>query len=110
MTSAEISKEFEIPKDAETACLNFEKIKFPVTIRNWQHGDFFYPLGMKERKKISDYLIDRKYSLPEKEKFLILESDGKIIWLIGERIDDRFKVTPGTKRALIIKARIRRKY
>lgn len=53
---------------------------------------------------MSDYMIDRKYSIPEKEKLMILESDGNIVWLIGERIDNRYRITRNTKKALIIKA------
>jgi tRNA(Ile)-lysidine synthase len=86
------------------ACLNYEKLKFPVTLRTWKPGDFFYPLGMKKKKKLSNYLIDRKFSRFEKEKLLILESDRNIVWLIGERIDNRFRITKNTRKALIIKA------
>jgi tRNA(Ile)-lysidine synthase len=96
-------KAFKIPVSASIACLDAEKVDFPVTLRRWTHGDFFYPLGMSSRKKLSDYFIDRKYSVPEKERQLILESDGKIIWVIGERIDNRFRITDTTKKALIIK-------
>lgn len=99
-----IPVDFSIPSDPGTACLDLAKISFPLTIRTWRPGDSFYPLGMKQKKKLSDYFTDRKYSLPEKERACILESDGKIVWIIGERIDDRFKITRGTKKALIIKA------
>ncbi len=99
-----IAPGFIIPADPSVACLNYEKLKFPVTLRTWKPGDFFYPLGMKKKKKLSDYLIDRKFSRFEKEKLLILESDGNIVWLIGERIDNRFRITKNTRKALIIKA------
>jgi tRNA(Ile)-lysidine synthase len=59
---------------------------------------------MKQKKKLSDYFIDRKFSRLDKEKALILESNGKITWIIGERIDDRFRVTNATKKILIIKS------
>ena len=59
---------------------------------------------MKSKKKLSDYFIDKKYSLPQKEQQLILESDGKIVWIIGERIDNRFRVTPSTRKVIIIKS------
>jgi tRNA(Ile)-lysidine synthase len=104
--SAEIKaagKSYKIPVSAAIACLDAEKVEFPLLIRKWAHGDFFYPLGMRSRKKLSDYFIDKKYSVPEKERQMILESDGKIIWLIGERIDNRFRITDTTKKALIIK-------
>lgn len=98
-----VTPDFLIPTDPVMACIDYEKIKFPVVIRNWKPGDFFYPLGMKRKKKLSDYLTDRKYSRPEKEKLLILESDGRIVWLMGERIDNRFRITKRTRKALIIK-------
>jgi len=104
--SAEIKgagKGFKIPVSPSVACLDAGKVQFPLTVRRWRHGDFFYPLGMRSRKKLSDYFTDRKFSVPEKEMQLILESEGKIIWLIGERIDNRFKVTDTTKKILVLR-------
>jgi tRNA(Ile)-lysidine synthetase, N-terminal domain/tRNA(Ile)-lysidine synthetase, C-terminal domain len=98
------SSGFVIPSDHKTACLDFEKITYPVVVRKWLPGDFFYPLGMKKKKKLSDYFIDRKFSRIDKEKALIMESGGKIVWIVGERIDDRFRVTEATKKILIIKS------
>jgi len=99
-----INPEFEIPTDSLTACIDSEKITFPLIIRKWKPGDFFYPLGMKQKKKLSDYFIDNKFSGFNKEQVFVLESDGKIVWIIGNRIDDRFKLTKSTKKALLIKA------
>jgi tRNA(Ile)-lysidine synthase len=104
ISSVNITRNFRIPSDDDTACLDYARVKFPLIIRKWKPGDSFYPLGMKKKKKLSDYFTDRKYSIPEKEKAYILESAGKIAWIVGERIDDRFRITPETKRALIIKA------
>ena len=95
---------FIIPSDRDTACLDFEKISFPIVLRKWLPGDFFYQLGMKKKKKLSDYFIDSKLSRLDKEKALILESGSKIAWIVGERIDDRFKVTDATRKILIIKS------
>jgi tRNA(Ile)-lysidine synthase len=81
-----------------------QKITFPLIIRKWRHGDFFYPLGMKQKKKLSDYFVDRKFSVLEKEKITVLESAGEIAWIVGERLDNRFRITDSTKKALIIKA------
>jgi tRNA(Ile)-lysidine synthase len=93
---------FRIPRKKSVACIDSEKIKFPLIIRRWEKGDYFYPLGMKQKKKLSDYFVDRKYSLVKKEKTLILESGGSIVWIIGERIDERCKVTGSTSKILLI--------
>jgi len=100
-----ITPEFEIPSDQLSACLDSEKVSFPMTIRKWKSGDYFYPFGMKKKKKLSDYFIDNKYSKIDKENILILESDGKIVWIIGDRIDDRFKITSSTKKGLLLKSK-----
>jgi len=100
----ELPETFEIPSDPFIACVDPEKISFPLIIRRWKAGDFFYPLGMKQKKKLSDYFIDNKYSRLDKEHKRILESNGKIVWIIGERIDNRFRITKSTKRALLIKS------
>jgi tRNA(Ile)-lysidine synthase len=99
-----ITDSFEIPSDQSVACIDSEKMTFPVNIRKWKPGDNFIPLGMKQKKKLSDYFIDNKYSILEKENKYILESEGKIVWIIGDRIDNRFRITRSTKRALIIKS------
>jgi tRNA(Ile)-lysidine synthase len=100
-----IDESFRIPEDPFTGCFDSEKINFPVIIRNWRAGDYFYPLGMKQKKKLSDYFIDNKYSLPEKEKTLVMESGGNIVWIIGGRIDNRFRITESTRTVLIIKVK-----
>jgi len=100
----EVNDVFQIPYDSSIACLDFDKLNFPLKIRKWEPGDSFYPLGMKQKKKLSDYFIDNKYSMLDKENILILESEGKIIWIIGDRIDNRFKISRTTKNALIIKS------
>ena len=82
-----------------------QKVSFPMVIRKWKAGDYFYPLGMKQKKKLSDYFIDNKYSRFDKENIFILESGGKIVWIIGDRIDDRFKITNSTKKGLLLKAK-----
>ena len=88
----------------EVACLDFDKLQFPLTIRKWQQGDAFYPLGMKRRKKLSDFFIDQKLSLKEKEQIWLLCSGNNIIWIIGRRIDHRYRVTVATKEILSIAA------
>lgn len=80
------------------ANLDFDKLHFPLELRKWQQGDVFYPLGMKGRKKLSDFFVDKKLSLYQKENCWLLTSEGKIVWIIGLRIDDRFKVSPQTSK------------
>src|SRR5690606_27509373 len=79
------------------ALLDADKVTFPLTWRYWQAGDFFYPLGMENRKKLSDFLIDRKIPLADKNGISVLESEGEILWVVGHRIDNRYKITPDTR-------------
>ena len=87
-------------KHSSIAYLDYSILVFPLKIRKWKQGDFFHPLGMKGKKKLSDFFIDQKIPLGEKENIYILESDGKIAWVINHRIDDRFKVIRDTKKIL----------
>lgn len=98
----DVDDNFLISKQKQSAYLDFEKVSFPMILRGWEEGDSFVPLGMKGRKKVSDYLIDNKISIHDKEKTLLLTSDKKIVWLIDERIDDRYKITNLTRKALVI--------
>jgi tRNA(Ile)-lysidine synthase len=74
-----------------------DKIKFPLTIRKWQEGDYFYPAGMNGKKKLSKYFKDEKYSLLDKENQWLLCSENQIVWVIGKRADDRFLVKGTTQ-------------
>jgi tRNA(Ile)-lysidine synthase len=100
-----INPTYEIPNDPHIACIDSQKVTFPLIIRKWRVGDYFYPLGMRQKKKLSDYFIDKKYSIFDKENIFILESGGKILWIIGDRIDDRFKITNSTKTGLLIRSK-----
>lgn len=100
----EIDETFKITSDNDIACMDAEKVNFPLIIRKWKNGDHFHPLGMNKRKLLSDYFIDKKYSVFDKENIRILESHGKIVWIIGERIDNRVRITPSTKKVLVIKS------
>jgi len=86
---------------ADIACIDYDKLKFPLLIRKWENGDYFYPLGMKQKKKLSDFLIDKKIPRSAKEKILVLCSEDKIIWVIGQRLDNRYRITDGTKKIFI---------
>lgn len=82
------------------AILDLEKIHFPLLWRKWRAGDSFCPLGMEHHKKISDFLIDQKVPVPDKDNVTVVESNGQIVWVAGYRVDNRFKITPQTKRAV----------
>ena len=98
-----ISGNFEIPKEPNIAAIDFDKLKFPLIVKEWEQGDTFYPLGMKKKKKLSDFFVDEKYSIIDKQKTLLLASDNQIVWVIGKRIDNRFKITEKTKTVLLLK-------
>ncbi|MBS1948414.1 MAG: tRNA lysidine(34) synthetase TilS [Bacteroidetes bacterium] len=84
------------------AQLDAEKIKFPLLLRKWKQGDYFYPFGMKKKKKVARFLIDNKLSKNDKEKVYVVEMNKKIIWVAGMRIDERFKITQQTKNVLVM--------
>ncbi len=89
--------DFKIPKDNNIACLDHEKLKFPLTVRKWEQGDFFYPLGMNKKKKLSDFFADIKLSIPDKENVWLVCSGPDIVYVAGKRIDERYKVGKETK-------------
>ncbi|MCZ4695262.1 tRNA lysidine(34) synthetase TilS [Ancylomarina euxinus] len=93
----ELSSDFKFSTDPQVACFDADKLSFPLKLRKWQEGDVFHPIGMKGRKKISDYFIDNKFSLTDKEDAWLLVSGDDIIWLVGHRMDDRYKITKATR-------------
>jgi len=89
--------------DPSTACLDYEKLDLPLVLRRWEKGDYFYPLGMDHAKKVSDFFIDRKVNRIDKGKAWILASGEQIVWIVGLRIDHRFRVTGETMEILEIR-------
>ncbi len=96
------AEHFHISKEALTCQIDASLLEYPLILRRWRLGDYMYPLGMKKKKKVARILIDQKISNHEKEKIWVLESNKKIVWLLGLKIDDRFKVRFGTKEIKII--------
>jgi tRNA(Ile)-lysidine synthase len=94
-----------IKKDKHLAYLNAEKVIFPLVLRKWKTGDKFKPFGMKGMKKLSDFFVDEKFSLVEKEKVWILTANNKIVWVVGHRIDDDFKITEHIKEIIQLKVK-----
>ena len=87
--------------DNDIAQLDIEKLKFPLTLRKWKEGDRFMPLGMMKLKKLSDFFIDNKFSIIDKQEQWLLCSDVDIVWLVGCRIDERYKLETNTKKVYI---------
>lgn len=97
-----LTPDFVIPFHKEIACIDADKLKEPLYIRRWRQGDKFVPFGMKGRKKVSDYLTDRKFSLYQKENQCVVCSGEDIVWLVNERSDNRYRVTEKTRRVLLL--------
>lgn len=95
-------KKYDFDSSTSQAVAVFERqtLEFPLLLRRWRAGDYFYPLGMSKKKKVARLLIDRKLSVIEKERIWVLTAGEKIIWVIGVRIDDRFKVRDNSKGAI----------
>jgi tRNA(Ile)-lysidine synthase len=95
------SLDFSLNKNPNVAKLDFDKLSFPLKLRKWKNGDKFKPLGMRNFKKVSDFFIDEKYSILAKQKQWILCSEDDIVWIVGNRIDDRYKIETHTKKVYI---------
>lgn len=98
------NKDITFENNPQTAYFDLDKIQFPLQIRSWQTGDFFYPVKGKGKKKLSDFFTDLKLNSIQKQDIkLLTNSQDEILWVIGKRSDDRFAVRKSTKKILIIK-------
>lgn len=89
--------------NSKVACFNLDKVVFPLRIRTWKSGDIFCPLGMDgKKKKVKEFLIDQKISRIDKEEVMVLLSNDQIMWIVGHRIDERYKVLDSSMTCLEI--------
>jgi tRNA(Ile)-lysidine synthase len=94
--------DFQLNKSPQLFYADADKVQFPLTLRTWQYGDRFHPFGMKGSKKVSDFFTDAKIDIQKKQSIKLLCQGNDIMWIIGYRTDDRFKITAATKTVLII--------
>ncbi len=99
------AENFKLRKEPQFACFDANKLEFPLLIRKWQAGDYFQPFGMKGFKKLSDFFIDEKIPVHQKDNTWLLCSGEKIVWVMGMRIDDRFKIDQSTRSVIQIEIR-----
>ncbi|NBB28463.1 tRNA lysidine(34) synthetase TilS [Cellulophaga sp. BC115SP] len=95
-------EDYKVPTAKKYACLDADKVRFPLQLRKYKEGDWFCPLGMNKKKLISDFLTDQKVPLNLKKETYLLTSNGSTMWVVNQRVDDRFKVTDKTTRILLI--------
>ena len=91
-----INSDFQVSKDKNCIHIDASKLRFPILLRHWHEGDTFFPFGMNNHKKISDFFIDKKLTMMEKEESWLLVSGDDIVWIVGQRLDNRFRVTDKT--------------
>jgi tRNA(Ile)-lysidine synthase len=102
LTFESINWNGKFDQNSDIALFDADKIEWPLTLRHWQQGDYIKPLGMNGLKKVSDYFIDQKFSLFQKESLWLLLSGNKIMWIVGHRMDGRFAIDANTKNVIKI--------
>ena len=102
LKSADRTESFSISASPKTAMIDRDKLQFPLILRKWQKGDYFQPLGMKGMKKLSDFFVDEKFSLDDKENAWLIANGEEVVWIVGTRLDDRYKITATTTKLLIL--------
>lgn len=95
-------KDFKLVKNSRLAALDYNKLHFPLKLRNWQQGDVFTPIGMKGKKKVSDFMIDEKFSTYQKENTWVICSLDTIVCIVGYRINEYFKLVPQTEKVYLV--------
>ena len=95
-----VDESFSASKVPDCVHVDASLLEFPLELRRWNEGDAFFPFGMTRKKKLSDYFIDQKFSIPEKEQCWLLVSGAKIVWIVGQRLDNRFRITERTKEVI----------
>lgn len=98
----EKNENFIVSKSSEKVDVDADKITFPLILRKWHFGDTFQPFGMNQEKKVSDFFVDEKLNLFQKEDAWLLTSNGEIVWIVGIRLDNRFRITENTQKILEI--------
>ncbi|PIE88400.1 MAG: tRNA lysidine(34) synthetase TilS [Bacteroidetes bacterium] len=91
---------FVFPGSESEVCLDSAKIRFPLTLRHWREGDFFFPLGMNHKKLLSDFFVDKKMDVLQKRETWLLLSGEDIIWVVGHRIDHRYRIMESTEEVI----------
>lgn len=91
-----MTNDFAIEKNPNILYIDSSKIEYPLTLRHWKNGDWFIPFGMKGKKKVSDYFTDQKFSLFDKENTWLLCSGENIVWIVGKRSDNRYRIDSST--------------
>ena len=96
-------KNFSFKRERNCACLDASTVSFPLFLRNYRQGDRFHPFGMKGSRLVSDFLTDLKVNLFDKrQQWILADSQGKIVWVVGRRIDHRCRVTDSTRQVAVV--------
>ncbi|MBP7369308.1 MAG: tRNA lysidine(34) synthetase TilS [Paludibacteraceae bacterium] len=103
ITRKKKEQNFVISKDNRIIQIDASLIQYPLTLRRWTNGDTFFPFGMNRQKKLSDFFIDQKLNLKQKAETWLLLSQNQIVWVVGLRLDKRFKLTESMQEFLEIK-------